>query len=59
MAACKVCSGKGAVKCPRCGGKGTRYESSGIMGGSTVQCKNCSGSGVVRCGPCGGKGQIR
>jgi DnaJ-class molecular chaperone len=59
MTVCRTCSGRGSVKCPSCNGKGTRYESSGLMGGTTVRCRACGGSGVVKCGVCQGKGQIK
>ncbi len=58
MATCRECSGKGSLKCPRCGGKGTRYEGDFLSGGKDKQCVNCSGSGRVKCGVCSGRGTV-
>jgi len=55
MATCKACSGKGAVKCPKC--KGTGRIGSGMLTSSS-QCNNCHGSGEVMCGVCNGKGHL-
>lgn len=60
MATCKACSGKGSLRCPKCKGKGTYYDSGDLLsGGKTKRCENCYGSGVVRCGACGGRGQVK
>lgn len=57
MAICKTCRGKGSVKCPKCNGKGERYESTGFLSGKNKECSLCHGSGVKECGACGGTGR--
>ena len=59
---CEVCVGKGAVTCPRCGGKGRLKEKNvcpTCEGKGTVECQTCTGTGKTTCPLCGGRGLFR
>ena len=47
---CKVCSGKGAVNCPPCAGKGIDKINGSILERWT--CKKCKGFGFLPCPVC-------
>jgi DnaJ-class molecular chaperone len=54
MAKCNTCD-DGAVKCPKCHGKG-RVEK--LPFGGYKDCDHCNGSGQKKCGVCNGTGKI-
>lgn len=55
MAKYNACD-NGAVKCPKCGGKGT--VDTGMFRTGTEERKLCDGAGTKPCGVCKGKGTV-